>query len=192
MQQFYDCQGTYNAIPRLWLNILLSTDSWVFTVVKQGRMAEFQEMLRLGKASLRDYDELGASLLFVSQVLHHSLHPLHKADGPKHANTQPDMCRFLLQHGADVDHVGGDIFGLGTTTATALLVRANDDDMDEFELKRTLTCRKLLLEAGCDPAVLVLRADGNDEEWSTLIDTFEFGVPVGITPCPDDMNTKFC
>lgn len=66
IQQYHDRWGTYNTIPRLSINNIIPFGSRVFTLVEEGRMAEFQEMLRLGQASLRDYDEFGASLLFVS------------------------------------------------------------------------------------------------------------------------------
>jgi hypothetical protein len=54
-----------STIPRLAVNNVLPADSAVFTVVKSGQFDIFQEMLRDGKASLRDHDEYGRSLLSV-------------------------------------------------------------------------------------------------------------------------------
>jgi hypothetical protein len=68
LRQYHDNRGTYNVIPRLSINNIIPADSLVFTLVKRGRMAEFQELLMSGKASLRDHDEYGTSLLFVSQL----------------------------------------------------------------------------------------------------------------------------
>jgi len=69
--QRHDRRGTYSAIPTLSINNILPFGSLVFTLVEQGRMTEFLEMLRSGKASLRDHDEYGASLLFVSRLLNY-------------------------------------------------------------------------------------------------------------------------
>ncbi|GAB1318058.1 hypothetical protein MFIFM68171_08268 [Madurella fahalii] len=80
--QYHNRQGTFNVIPRLFINNIIPYGSRVFTLVEEGRITEFREMLRLGQASLRDHDEFGASLLF-------------------YANRQPDICSFLIQHGVD-------------------------------------------------------------------------------------------
>lgn len=60
--------GVFSSIPGLCINNILPADSRIFTVVKQGNMVELQQMLRGGKASMRDYDEDGASLLFVRSL----------------------------------------------------------------------------------------------------------------------------
>jgi hypothetical protein len=57
--------GTFSSIPRLEVNRILSRDSLVFDLIRWGELDEFQELLR-GEASLRDHDEDGNSLLFVS------------------------------------------------------------------------------------------------------------------------------
>lgn len=55
-----------SSISRLEINRVIPSDSKVFTLVSEGRLEELEEMLQQGKASLRDFDENGASLLFVS------------------------------------------------------------------------------------------------------------------------------
>lgn len=65
MRQSSGDRGTFNSIPKLFTYNILPKSSPVFTLVYEGRMAEFQEMLRSGTASLRDQDEFGASLLMV-------------------------------------------------------------------------------------------------------------------------------
>lgn len=63
-------QGSFHgAIPRLCVNNVVPNNSPVFEVVKKGELARFEEMLRQGEASLRDQDEDGSSLLFVSIAL---------------------------------------------------------------------------------------------------------------------------
>jgi len=57
--------GVFSFIPRLSVYNVLPEDSLVFTIVGQGRLREFQALLREGKASLRDQDENGAPLLHV-------------------------------------------------------------------------------------------------------------------------------
>ncbi|KAK0722619.1 hypothetical protein B0T26DRAFT_749992 [Lasiosphaeria miniovina] len=51
--------------PRPVVNVL-PIGSPVFTLVEQGRLVQFKEMLMRGEASLRDQDEFGVSLLFES------------------------------------------------------------------------------------------------------------------------------
>lgn len=60
--------GGFFSIPRLQANFVLPSDSLVFQLVQEGRLAEFEALLRQGKASLRDHDELGNSLLAVSLI----------------------------------------------------------------------------------------------------------------------------
>lgn len=54
------------AIAHISANNIIPNDSHVFKVVEEGRTLEFQQMLREGKASLRDHDELGRPLVYVS------------------------------------------------------------------------------------------------------------------------------
>jgi hypothetical protein len=51
------------------VNNVLPAASPVFSIVRNGQLKEFQTLLREGKASLRDQDEFGASLLFVSTLV---------------------------------------------------------------------------------------------------------------------------
>ncbi|KAI1747171.1 hypothetical protein F4782DRAFT_449331 [Xylaria castorea] len=74
------------SISSLAVNRVLPAESPVFRVVHNGDLHRLQDMLRRGEASLRDHDEHGASLLFYSTYC-------------------PEMCRFLLSNGLDVDHV---------------------------------------------------------------------------------------
>ncbi|KAJ4329222.1 hypothetical protein N0V84_000348 [Fusarium piperis] len=76
-------------ISRLQVNRLLPAESPVFQLVKQGNLQGFKEMLQQGKASLQDHDEYGASLLFYSAE-------------------QPELCKFLIDSGLDIDHVATD------------------------------------------------------------------------------------
>ena len=57
-----------SSISRLEINRVIPSDSKVFTLVSEGRLEELCEMLQQGNASLRDFDENGASLLFVSYL----------------------------------------------------------------------------------------------------------------------------
>ncbi|KAF4445996.1 hypothetical protein F53441_10302 [Fusarium austroafricanum] len=78
--------GGVTSISRLQVNRVLPDDSPVFKLVKEGKLQDLLRMLQNGEASLRDHDERGASLLFYSLM-------------------QPEMCKFLLEEGLDVDHV---------------------------------------------------------------------------------------
>lgn len=58
--------GVFSTIPQLAVNRILPANAPVFSIVRTGRLDEFQKLLRGGQASLRDHDEYGASLLHVS------------------------------------------------------------------------------------------------------------------------------
>jgi hypothetical protein len=62
--------GSVSSISRLQVNRVLPSDSPVFKLVKQGKLQDLLQMLQNGEASLRDHDEHGASLLFVSIACH--------------------------------------------------------------------------------------------------------------------------
>lgn len=70
----------------------------------------------------------------------------------EYAMAKPDMCHFLLQNGADVDHFAahpGLPLGFSGIALDHFLIDTpyfgNADD--------TLACKRLLLQAGCDPTV---------------------------------------
>ena len=63
-QSFTD-NGVFSSIPHLEVNRVLPAGSPVFTIVKEGRLADFLALLKDGYASVRDHDEYGASLLHV-------------------------------------------------------------------------------------------------------------------------------
>ncbi|KAK3902849.1 hypothetical protein C8A05DRAFT_33423 [Staphylotrichum tortipilum] len=65
-QQAFRDGAFSSSIPRLQVNLVLPRDSLVFQLVQKGRVVEFEALLREGKASLRDHDDLGNSLLSVS------------------------------------------------------------------------------------------------------------------------------
>ncbi len=69
IRQTYRDDGIFSGIPHLSVHNVLPMNSPVFEIVQQGRLREFQVLLREGKVSLRDQDEYGASLLFVSVLL---------------------------------------------------------------------------------------------------------------------------
>lgn len=105
LRKSHGYQGSYQAIPRLFVNNILPGNSPVFRVVRNGELVKFQDMLIQGEASLRDQDEYGTPLLFVGPILDSTVKWESSTDScVKYATKQPDMCRFLLEHGADVDH----------------------------------------------------------------------------------------
>ncbi|KAJ3547985.1 hypothetical protein NM208_g1225 [Fusarium decemcellulare] len=133
--QWEEFSGSVSSISHLEVNRVLPAGSKVFQLVEQGRLDELQEMILDGRASIRDHDEYGASLLFYSM-------------------RQPEMCKFLLDSGLSVDHVA-DVSGQDTSPEGEplhlLQIDGLDDEM-EPELRAPLNeCRKLLLRAGADP-----------------------------------------
>ena len=103
MSQTHSYHGVFSAIPHLLVYNVLPAGSPVFSIVRNGRLQEFQALLREGKASLRDQDEYGAPLLFVGLPFHH--HCKFANHIAQYANKQPEMCRYLIRSGADVNHV---------------------------------------------------------------------------------------
>lgn len=55
-----------SSISYLAVNRILPMNSKVFQVVHSGQVQELRELFKSGEASLRDHDENGGSLLFVS------------------------------------------------------------------------------------------------------------------------------
>ncbi len=103
MRQTHSHDGVFSAIPHLLVYNVLPADSPVFSIVQGGRLREFQALLREGKASLRDQDEYGAPLLFVSLSFYRHCEIANRI--AQYANKQPEMCRYLIQSGADVNYV---------------------------------------------------------------------------------------
>ncbi|KAI1213181.1 ankyrin [Annulohypoxylon truncatum] len=126
--------GAISSISRLSVNRVLPYGSRVFKVVEDGDLRELQRMLQNGKASLRDHDEYGASLLFYSML-------------------QPQMCKFLVEKGLDVDHVSGLCDGHKPYTKCALQIHPSDFEINPDKLTKRQSCRRILLEAGADPTL---------------------------------------
>ncbi|KAI0857819.1 ankyrin repeat-containing domain protein [Xylaria cubensis] len=133
-------------ISRLAVNRVLPLGSRVFTVVRNGRLQELQAMLREGKATLRDHDEYGASLLFYAAY-----------------SRQVEMCKFLLENGADVDHVSS-AHGLGgwlyNDTRPRFVLELDmmfgERGQRTLESHKADSCRRLIMEAGADPSATTL------------------------------------
>ncbi|KAI0455707.1 ankyrin repeat-containing domain protein [Xylaria acuta] len=133
-------------ISRLAVNRVLPVGSRVFTIVKNGRLQELQAMLQEGKATLRDHDEYGASLLFYAAF-----------------NRQVEMCKFLLENGADVDHVssanglGGWLYNdMRPRYVLELDMTFGERGPKTTESHKVDSCRRLILEAGADPSATTL------------------------------------
>ncbi|KAH7197902.1 uncharacterized protein B0J16DRAFT_329304 [Fusarium flagelliforme] len=128
--------GSVSSISRLQVNRVLPRQSPVFTLVKQGRVQDLLRMLQNGEASLRDHDERGASLLFYSM-------------------RQPEMCKFLIEQGLDVDHVALRWSPKGLTNCLKADHAVLDSQISKTALKPINACRRLLLTAGADPTYKV-------------------------------------
>jgi hypothetical protein len=59
-------QGSPLVIPRLFVNNVLPSDSLVFRIAATGQVEDLVSLVAAGKASLRDHDTNGDSLLHVS------------------------------------------------------------------------------------------------------------------------------
>ncbi|KAK4151850.1 peroxisomal NADH pyrophosphatase NUDT12 [Chaetomidium leptoderma] len=80
--------GSFLSIPRLAVHNVVSHDSPIFKLAKEGNIQNLLELVRTGQASLHDRDDTGSSLL------HH---------GARHGHLA--LCKLLIQHGLDVDEI---------------------------------------------------------------------------------------
>lgn len=69
----------------------------------------------------------------------------------QYANKSPEMCRFLLENGADADRVAPPVSCNHTRMTTPLEQSLNYFEAEAEELHRAVQCLELLLEAGSDP-----------------------------------------
>ncbi|VUC25257.1 unnamed protein product, partial [Clonostachys rosea] len=134
IQQQTSAAGFFSPIPFFQANYIRPADSLVFQLVREGRLSEFVELLREGKASLRDHDELGRPLLWIAAV-----------------NQQPPMCRYLLEKDADPD-VHSLIYDNDPEEIPLIgACMLNDDEEEEEIVRQANECRRILLEGGADP-----------------------------------------
>ncbi|KAF2963472.1 hypothetical protein GQX73_g10101 [Xylaria multiplex] len=152
----WDFKNAVQSISSLAVNRVLPATAPVFEIVRNGRLQELQIMLRQGEASLRDHDEYGASLLFYS-------------------TEHPEMCRFLLANGLDVDLVAKNTGAMKYTkgyTCQALDLRGFHGEEYVNVGKRT-ECKTLLLEAGADPTLDTGAAQFLAESLSGTVESIE-------------------
>lgn len=99
--------GSFLSIPNLSVNNVISRDSEVFKLAQQGRTDDILALIADGKASLRDRDELGWSLLHVSSQARGFSSYEFADEISKHACEWQafTLCKFLIQNGLDVDEV---------------------------------------------------------------------------------------
>jgi hypothetical protein len=102
-----DCDETVWLHPVVMAYNEIYCHAKVFDLVRTDDLDGLKELLQTGEASLRDCDMEGRTLLFVS------LHTLQHAPDADLANAcckyacihaSVKICRFLIDHGGDVDH----------------------------------------------------------------------------------------
>ncbi|KAH8673392.1 hypothetical protein BX600DRAFT_433023 [Xylariales sp. PMI_506] len=138
--------GVSCSISQLAINPIIPSGSPVFDLVRRGNVQELRKMLQRGEASLKDHDEFGASLLML----------LIPKELVKYSTRQPEMCKFLLESGLDVDLMGGSQAVENCDNnllCTALLMEMNDLEEDEIMLHIINQCRQSLLEYGAGPTI---------------------------------------
>lgn len=85
-----------------------------------------------------------------------------------------------MSTGADIDRselllrfAGQEVRGV------ALVAFMTDQEAESEDLKRSLVCRKILLQAGADPTVLTSSIDPDDNSTSMLVDALGMGTLPG-------------
>ncbi|KAF2012943.1 hypothetical protein BU24DRAFT_465291 [Aaosphaeria arxii CBS 175.79] len=122
--------------PVISIGKTLPLDSPVFDIVREGDVDSLKRLLEERQCSLRDRDIYGTPLLF-------------------YAMYQPEMCKFLLENGADFDERAADCI-VPEFEFIPLTLHVIDCICDEEkdEIQNAREFRRLLLEAGADPTLM--------------------------------------
>ncbi|RSL60928.1 hypothetical protein CEP53_005296 [Fusarium sp. AF-6] len=108
-----------SSISRLQVHRVLPAGSLVFELVRRGDIQGLKEMLQDGKASLRDHDEYGASLLFSSQKFAEE----DPTTVPDYVLREFEAIGYLMREGADpcaIDNFGRSVSDIAYTTKARL------------------------------------------------------------------------
>ncbi|QKX58645.1 uncharacterized protein TRUGW13939_05772 [Talaromyces rugulosus] len=126
-----------SSISRLTVNRVLPNDSPIFLLVRMGYLSTVQEMIFNDPSLLRCHDDNGRSLLFFSML-------------------QPEMCKFLVENGLDVDHVAYSDNGWLQSPLEVEYPCLGESNSEE--IRAVGQCYRLLLEAGADPTISLDKA----------------------------------
>ncbi|KAH8886428.1 ankyrin [Thozetella sp. PMI_491] len=140
ISQHEHIEGSFLSFPSISINRVRPRESQVFHLVRSGRLDDLRKALSQGTASVRDHDEYGRSLLF-------------------YATRQPEVCKFLIESGLDLDHVAPNYLEDPPNSEApfpVLALELNDQEKMPAVLERINRCRQLLLEAGADPSIQVV------------------------------------
>ncbi|KAH7088968.1 hypothetical protein FB567DRAFT_591081 [Paraphoma chrysanthemicola] len=137
--------GLQTLNPVISVGRTLPLDSLIFEVVEDGDVDQLRHLLAERRFSLRDRDTNGTPLL------HYAMY-------------QPEMCRFLVENGADIDELAVFHYMPKYHLTPLLANKLNDFEEDDDALQRNRECRRLLLHTGADPTITV------SEETSAVVD----------------------
>ncbi|KAF7503129.1 hypothetical protein GJ744_004271 [Endocarpon pusillum] len=140
LHQITRADGFSSLYPSILVGRIRPDDSPIFSFVHDGNMDGLLSLLSQGKASLRDCNSFGTPLLH-------------------YATRQPEMCKFLIENGADVDE-----YAPFPSQYTPFL--SHEDGVLELVSgpplafqwwryaeggSKSYECQRLLLNAGADP-----------------------------------------
>ncbi|KAF8534014.1 ankyrin repeat-containing domain protein [Trichophaea hybrida] len=134
--------GCNSLKPTLRFSAVIPTDSLAFVFARRGNLDGIRRLLNTGKASVNDSNLAGKTMLHV-----YPLRPF-ACDGK-----QPNVCKFLLSHGADPDAVGKG--NTGTIFSSPLLFTPENDYDFDATPQSARECMIHLLDAGADPLLAV-------------------------------------
>ncbi|KAH9882577.1 hypothetical protein J1614_000813 [Plenodomus biglobosus] len=126
-RQGHDGLQTLN--PIISIGRTVPRDDPVFATVISGDVDSLRRLLAERRATLRDRDTNGTPLLH-------------------YATSQPEICKFLLENGADIDEIATHWL-FPHVQCTPLTSHMNGQN----KLEGIGECRRLLLEAGADPTL---------------------------------------
>ncbi|KAF2119075.1 ankyrin repeat-containing domain protein [Lophiotrema nucula] len=132
--------------PTVLFGNSVSDDSAIFRAVSLGDTRRVRQLLDEGLYTLRDRNSKGTPLLHF-------------------AMTQPNMCKFLVDNGADVDDMSWDRFRKDRY-CPPLSQYTYDHSIRAERLEAIIECRKILLRAGADPT---LHSGDNKNEYQRAV-----------------------
>ncbi|EPE24439.1 Ankyrin repeat-containing protein [Glarea lozoyensis ATCC 20868] len=146
---------------------LVPSDSVVFKVARYGEVSRLIELFQKRKATLKDHDEEGRSLLHYAVI-----------------EPNLDMCRFLLYKRADANEIGPES---NRYLGPMNMLRTSNEPRD-IETQKHAGCLLLLLEAGAD---LSLTMNFGERIWETAFMYSVSSYPLGIVKRMVDYGRPF-
>ncbi|SLM39701.1 Ankyrin repeat-containing domain [Lasallia pustulata] len=154
-EQFISFRSATSLNPVLSFCAMISDDAEIFQLIYEDDVHGVQRMIEQGRASLRDCDSVGRSLLYHA-----------------YSEERPYVCHFLVTHGLDVNAFFYDYVSYFAPLLHCIQFLESDMDPDDpQDLKRiqdSRHCQRILLNAGADPTLIPISSNSDELVLPTL------------------------